>query len=64
MFEKEGEGRCYYRMNFNYAPKQIDLLAVNYGFLVERNYEFVDHKDDVIKVVKTIFFLLIILLFL
>ena len=45
--EKTGPGRMYYRIGITYAPKQIDLPALDAGFVVRRSYEAVDDPRDV-----------------
>jgi alpha-2-macroglobulin len=45
--DKQGEGRLYYRIGMNYAPKSLKLAAADYGFAVSRVYEAVDNADDV-----------------
>ncbi len=47
--EKTGPGRMYYRIGITYAPKRIDLPALDSGFVVRRSYEAVEHPDDVQK---------------
>src|SRR5262249_38308518 len=47
VLSKEGEGRLYYRIGLSYAPLSLDLKPVDYGFTVTREYEGVDHADDV-----------------
>ena len=44
---KDGEGRMYYRIGMNYAPKSLDIPAADQGFVVERVYEAVDDEADV-----------------
>ena len=44
---KDGAGRLYYRVGLNYAPSDLNLKPVDYGFTVERSYEAVDDKADV-----------------
>ncbi len=44
---KEGTGRLYYRVSMNYAPSDLNLKPVDYGFTVERSYEAVDDPKDV-----------------
>jgi uncharacterized protein YfaS (alpha-2-macroglobulin family) len=44
---KQGTGRLYYRVSMSYAPKDLDLKPVDYGFTVERSYEGVDDPKDV-----------------
>ncbi|CAN5370780.1 hypothetical protein BH11MYX1_BH11MYX1_19780 [soil metagenome] len=45
--EKTGPGRMYYRIGITYAPKKIDLPALDAGFVVRRSYEAVDDPKDV-----------------
>jgi uncharacterized protein YfaS (alpha-2-macroglobulin family) len=47
IISKEGAGRLYYRVGMNYAPSDLNLQPVDYGFTVERGYEAVDDKADV-----------------
>lgn len=47
VLSKEGTGRLYYRVSMNYAPSDLDLKPVDYGFTVERSYEGVDDPKDV-----------------
>jgi uncharacterized protein YfaS (alpha-2-macroglobulin family) len=49
ILSKEGEGRLYYRLGMNYAPTDLKLKPADYGFTVMREYEAIDHKDDVRK---------------
>jgi uncharacterized protein YfaS (alpha-2-macroglobulin family) len=44
---KEGQGRLYYRLGLDYAPKDLKLDPADHGFAVERVYQSVDHPDDV-----------------
>ncbi len=44
---KQGEGRLYYRIALNYAPKSLKVAAADYGFAVSRTYEAIDNADDV-----------------
>ena len=44
---KDGAGRLYYRVGLNYAPTDLNLKPVDYGFTVERSYESVDDEKDV-----------------
>ena len=46
---KDGAGRLYYRVGLNYAPSDLNLKPVDYGFTVERNYEGVDDPKDVTR---------------
>ena len=47
VISKDGTGRLYYRISMNYAPNDLDLKPVDYGFAVERTYEGVDDPKDV-----------------
>ena len=49
MLAKEGSGRLYYRIGMNYAPDDLNLKPVDYGFTVERSYEAVDDPRDVMR---------------
>lgn len=44
---KDGPGRLYYRLGMRYAPKDLNLPAADYGFVVERTYAAIDDKADV-----------------
>lgn len=44
---KEGAGRLYYRIGMSYAPADWNLKAIESGFTVQREYESIDHPDDV-----------------
>ena len=44
---KDGGGRLYYRVGLNYAPSDLNLKPVDYGFTVVRSYEAVDDPKDV-----------------
>lgn len=44
---KQGQGRLYYRLGMDYAPKNLMLQPADHGFAVERVYEGVDSPDDV-----------------
>jgi uncharacterized protein YfaS (alpha-2-macroglobulin family) len=46
---KEGPGRLYYRLGLRYAPGDLQLDALDMGFVVTRSYEAVDHPDDVYR---------------
>ena len=46
---KDGEGRLYYRIGLNYAPSDLNLKPVDYGFTVVRSYEAVDDPKDVAR---------------
>ncbi len=47
--QKEGQGRMYYRIGLDYAPKSLDLAARDNGFQVERTYEAVDDPSSVTR---------------
>eukprot|EP01080_Neovahlkampfia_damariscottae_P009738 gene9738-2065_t len=47
IIQKEGKGRLYYRIGMSYAPKNLQLPALNYGFIVERTYEAVSDPSHV-----------------
>jgi len=49
IMQKVGNGRLYYRIGLNYAPENLQLNAVNYGFKVQRTYVGVDNVEDVQK---------------
>jgi uncharacterized protein YfaS (alpha-2-macroglobulin family) len=44
---KEGQGRLYYRLGMDYAPRDLKLQPADHGFAIERLYEGVDSPDDV-----------------
>jgi uncharacterized protein YfaS (alpha-2-macroglobulin family) len=44
---KDGEGRLYYRLALSYAPTDLNLEALDMGFVVERTYEAIDDPADV-----------------
>jgi uncharacterized protein YfaS (alpha-2-macroglobulin family) len=46
---KEGAGRVYYRAGLRYAPRGLDLPALDRGFSVERTYEAIDDPSDVVR---------------
>jgi alpha-2-macroglobulin len=48
IIQKEGKGRLYYRLGMNYAPKNLVLDPMNYGFIVERIYKPVSNTEDVV----------------
>ena len=48
VLQKDGKGRMYYRIGMNYAPKNLTLDPADHGFHVERNYEGMDDKEDVV----------------
>lgn len=49
LINKEGQGRLYYRLGMDYAPKNLDLEPADYGFSIERAYEAQDDPSDVVK---------------
>jgi hypothetical protein len=46
---KKGTGKLYYRLGLRYAPKSLELLPREEGFMVSRVYEPVEGKDTVRK---------------
>ena len=44
---KDGSGRLYYRIGLRYAPSDLQLDALDRGFVVDRVYEGVDDPADV-----------------
>ncbi len=46
---KEGPGRLYYRLGLRYAPGDLQLDALDMGFVVTRSYEAVDNPEDVYR---------------
>jgi uncharacterized protein YfaS (alpha-2-macroglobulin family) len=46
--DRAGTGRLYYRLGITYAPKQVDLPALDAGMIVRRTYTAVDDPDDVV----------------
>eukprot|EP01080_Neovahlkampfia_damariscottae_P007936 gene7936-12405_t len=49
IIQKEGDGRLYYRIGMNYAPKSLEIDPLSYGFIVERTYHPVSNDSDVVK---------------
>jgi hypothetical protein len=47
ILSKEGQGRLYYRLGMDYAPKSLKLEPADHGFAVDRVYEGVDKPEDV-----------------
>ncbi len=47
IISKEGVGRLYYRLGLRYAPIDLNLKALDVGFVVQRRYEPVDNPEDV-----------------
>jgi uncharacterized protein YfaS (alpha-2-macroglobulin family) len=44
---KDGPGRLYYRLGLRYAPIDLNLDALDMGFVIQRRYEGVDNPEDV-----------------
>ncbi|CAF4203945.1 unnamed protein product [Rotaria sp. Silwood2] len=49
IMHKDGNGRLYYRIALNYAPSNLQLNAVNYGFKVERTYVAINDSSHAQK---------------
>ena len=49
ILNKEGPGRLYYRLGLRYAPTDLNLEALDMGFVIQRSYEAVDDPDDVFQ---------------
>jgi len=47
IISKEGQGRLYYRLGLRYAPTDLNLKALDAGFVIQRRYEAVDDPEDV-----------------
>jgi hypothetical protein len=47
ILNKDGQGRLYYRLGLSYAPTDLNLDALDMGFVVQRSYEGVDDPEDV-----------------
>jgi uncharacterized protein YfaS (alpha-2-macroglobulin family) len=47
ILSKEGAGRLYYRLGLRYAPTDLELPALDMGFVVQRSYEALDEAEDV-----------------
>jgi alpha-2-macroglobulin len=47
ILSKDGPGRLYYRLGLRYAPTDLDLKALDMGFVVQRTYEALDDPEDV-----------------
>ncbi len=47
ILSKDGNGRLYYRLGLTYAPTDLNLPALDMGFVVTRRYEAVDDPQDV-----------------
>lgn len=52
VLQKEGDGRLYYRVGMNYAPKSLWLPPFDAGFAVDRQYEAVEDPGDVSRDAK------------
>jgi uncharacterized protein YfaS (alpha-2-macroglobulin family) len=50
--EKDGPGRLYYRLGLRYAPTDLNLKALDMGFVVQRRYEGLDNPEDVFQDTK------------
>ncbi|HMZ79782.1 MAG TPA: alpha-2-macroglobulin family protein, partial [Acidobacteriota bacterium] len=53
VLQKTGVGRMYYRVSLKYAPQDKMQRPLDAGFKVSRQYEAVDHPDDVKQVSET-----------
>ncbi|MEO5888254.1 MAG: hypothetical protein ABIQ77_11375, partial [Anaerolineales bacterium] len=49
ILSKDGPGRLYYRLGLQYAPTDLNLDALDMGFVVQRRYEGVDDPEDVFQ---------------
>lgn len=49
---KEGAGRMYYRLGLTYAPANLQLDALDRGFVVNRTYEAIDNPAEVTRDAK------------
>jgi hypothetical protein len=49
ILSKEGQGRLYYRLGLTYAPDDLNLDALDMGFVVQRRYEAMDDPEDVTR---------------
>jgi len=49
ILSKDGPGRLYYRLGMQYAPTDLDLDALDMGFVIQRRYEGVDDPEDVFQ---------------
>ncbi|MCX5745944.1 MAG: hypothetical protein NT062_25990, partial [Proteobacteria bacterium] len=47
--QKVGTGRMYYRLGITYAPNQLDLPALDAGFVVRRSYRALGDPTDVVR---------------
>ena len=45
--QRQGEGRMYYRLGFDYVPDDLRIDPLDRGFAVERSYRGLDDPDDV-----------------
>ena len=45
--QREGEGRLYYRLGFDYVPDDLRIDALERGFTVQRVYSGLDDPEDV-----------------
>jgi len=48
ILQKNGDGRLYYRIGLDYAPKDLNLKSIDQGFTVSRTYEHIDDPSHVI----------------
>ena len=49
ILSKDGPGRLYYRLGLQYAPTDLNLDALDMGFVIQRTYEGVDDPEDVFQ---------------
>ena len=49
ILSKDGPGRLYYRLGLQYAPTDLNLDALDMGFVVQRRYEAVDDPKEVFQ---------------
>ena len=47
IFDRQGDGRLYYRIGMKYAPKDLNLPQADFGFTVTRTYQALEKPDDV-----------------
>jgi uncharacterized protein YfaS (alpha-2-macroglobulin family) len=47
VISKDGAGRLYYRLGLRYAPTDLQLKALDMGFVLQRTYDWVDNPADV-----------------
>ena len=45
--QREGTGRLYYRLGFDYVPDDLSIEAFDRGFIVQRVYSGLDDPEDV-----------------